>query len=119
MSTMDDLFSDFVTKRYADVSLEELGENYKGKVLKCWVNPPAYTDQLIKERMAASAVDGMRSLTFERWLVGTCFELDAAKVKEIPDKVLVFLALKADKEYAAYQDTVKNLSRVSEPPATI
>ena len=105
--TMDELFSDFVTKRYEAVPLDELGEKYHGKGLRCWVNPPAYTDQLYKTRQAQAQADGVRSLAFERWIVATFYELDAAKVAEMPDKILAFLAVKADRQYAEYQATIE------------
>ncbi len=108
MNAMDELFSDFITKRYSDVLLDELGEKYVGKTLRVWVNPPAYTDQLVKARMAQANADGIRSLDFERWLVATFYELDSAKVAEMPDKIMIFLALKADQKYAEYQATIKN-----------
>jgi hypothetical protein len=102
--TFDKLYSDFVTKKYENVTLDELGEAYKDKTLRVWVNPPAYTDQLARSRV--SLTGDFRSLEFERWIVTTFYELDAAKVAEMPDKILIILAFKANEKYAAYQDSI-------------
>ena len=104
--TFDKLYSDFITKKYADVPLDELGDAYKDKTLRVWVNPPAYTDQLARNHITFNEGD-FRTLDFERWIVATFYELDSAKVAEMPDKILIYLAGKANEKYADYQQTIK------------
>jgi hypothetical protein len=116
--TASNLFEDFVAKKYEDVDLSELGGRYVGEKLTVCVNPPAYLDALAKYKVPTRDTGEFRSSDFERWVVGTFYQnRDTGKpiftqdqIKQMPDKMLYYLAGKAEEKYNAYESTIKNSS---------
>ena len=116
---VSNLLEDFIARKYEDVDLSELGGKYAEEhwKLPVLVNPPAYIDMLAKYKVPTKNTGEFRSSDFERWVVKTFYEnRDGSKVftpkqvEEMPDKMLYYLARKAEEKYNAYESTIKNSS---------